>query len=50
MDRYRGLHAAKGSSVRANGGGILVPSIRVICRCVRIKIRKCGGIYGIDDY
>ncbi len=48
MDHYRGLHAAKGSWVRGHGRGILVPSMRVIGRCVKIRIRKCDSTHGID--
>ena len=43
MDRYRSLHVA-------NGSGILVPSIRVMYRYVRIRIKRYDSTYGIDGH
>jgi len=39
---------AKGSQVRANGSGILVPSIRDMCRCVRVRSGMCDSTCVID--
>ena len=45
MVRCLGLRAAKGPRVRS---GILVLSIQVMCRCVRIQSEKCNNVYGTD--
>ena len=48
MVHYRGLRAVKGSQAKANGGGILVRSIQVMCRYVKIRGVRCDGTYEID--
>ena len=48
MVHCRGLRGAKGSQAKAKGGGILVRSIQVMCRCVGIRGWRCDGTYEVD--